>query len=104
VLLTGDAHDERCRLDGVPVVPSFQRLNAALLFTACEEIGVEGLVVKRGGSLHWPGQPTLDWRTVKIAAWWSTWTVASPADHRDGHGPRRGRQRRACRLRRPTGP
>ena len=71
------AHDERRRLLdqldlpalGIPVVPSFDGLDAAVLFEACEALGVEGLVLKRRGSLYWPGQRSVDWKKVKVAAW-----------------------------------
>ena len=50
-------------------MPTFDGLDAAVLFTACDGLGVEGLVLKRRGSLYWPGQRSPDWRKVKCAAW-----------------------------------
>jgi ATP-dependent DNA ligase len=71
------------RLD-VPTVPSFDGLVAALLFTACDTLGVEGLVLKRRSSLYWPGTRTLDWRNVKCAA-----PGGNTSSGGCQHGPRR---------------
>jgi bifunctional non-homologous end joining protein LigD len=76
-LLTGRPHVERRELLdrlglaalGVPVVPSLDGLDAALLFTACDQLGVEGVVLKRSASLYWPGRRTPDWKKVKVRAW-----------------------------------
>jgi bifunctional non-homologous end joining protein LigD len=62
--LTGQPYAERRKLldglelaaRGVPAVPSFDGLDAALLFKACDAMGVEGMVLKRQASLYWPGE------------------------------------------------
>jgi ATP-dependent DNA ligase len=39
------------------------------LFRACEEHGVEGIVLKRRDSLYRPGQRCPQWCKVKSALW-----------------------------------
>lgn len=87
-LLTGLPYVERRnRLDaldlparGTPVVPSFDGLDAALLFQACANLGVEGVVLKRQASRYWPGERRADWRKAKCQAW---------RDHLERRLPRR---------------
>lgn len=87
-LLTGIAYEERrqrlLRLDleaaGVTVVQAWPGEDAADLLDACENQGVEGIVLKRLDSPYRPGQRSYDWRKVKCRAW---------ADHLRRRGPRR---------------
>jgi bifunctional non-homologous end joining protein LigD len=46
----------------IGVVPRFEGDDAADLLQACEVNGVEGVVIKRLGSLYWPGKRTSEWR------------------------------------------
>src|SRR4051812_17719102 len=74
--LMGESYDERrARLSGVDlggalvVVPSWDGLTARWLFAACEEHGVEGIVLKRRVSTYRPGERSADWRKVKTHHW-----------------------------------
>jgi bifunctional non-homologous end joining protein LigD len=75
--LTGRPYADRRKLlaglklpaRGTPVVPSFDGLDAALLFKACDALGVEGVVLKRQASLYWPRERSRDWRKAKCQAW-----------------------------------
>jgi bifunctional non-homologous end joining protein LigD len=76
-VLTGRPYAERRELldalelpaRGTPVVPSFDGLDAALLFQACDNLGVEGVMLKRRASRYWPGERRADWRKAKCQAW-----------------------------------
>jgi hypothetical protein len=76
-LLTGRPYSERRELLdgldlgdlGVPTVPSLDGEDAALLFAACDALGVEGVVLKRRASLYWPGTRSRDWLKAKVRAW-----------------------------------
>lgn len=76
-LLTSMPYSERRRrleeLDlpqlGVPLVPTFDGVDAADLFRACSSLGVEGLVLKQQASTYQPGVRSTSWRKVKCSAW-----------------------------------
>lgn len=53
----------------VAVVPSWPGLDAADLLRACDEQGMESVVLKRLASRYRPGARSYDWRKVKCAAW-----------------------------------
>jgi bifunctional non-homologous end joining protein LigD len=55
--------------DLVGVVPSYPGPDAPLLLQACEEHGLEGVVVKRSLSTYRQGERSNDWRKVKCATW-----------------------------------
>jgi hypothetical protein len=57
---------------------------AARLIEACDELGVEGIVLKRGDSLYRPGQRSADWRKVKVAGWAQEHMPRRGEDHRRG--------------------
>ena len=70
-LLTGRPQLERRRiLDElglpVPVVPSFAYDDAPLLFEACGQLGVEGIVLKQLTAPYRPGRRSPAWRKVKV--------------------------------------
>jgi bifunctional non-homologous end joining protein LigD len=58
-------------------VPRWDAEDAVELFRACDQLGLEGIVVKRGRSTYRPGVRSNDWRKVKVAAW---------AEHRERRG------------------
>ena len=53
----------------LPVVPSFPASDLDALLIACEELDLEGVVVKRNASRYRPGRRSPDWRKVKTASW-----------------------------------
>lgn len=64
----------RARLDSlglapVQVVPSYDAALAEHLLAACGEQGMEGVVLKRAGSIYRPGRRSADWRKVKCVVW-----------------------------------
>ncbi len=65
----------RARLDALDlgpaltVVQSWDGMTAPYLFAACEEHGVEGIVLKRRTSAYRPGERSLEWRKVKTRHW-----------------------------------
>jgi len=87
-LLTGLPYEDRRQqlvslpvdASAVTVVPSWPGEDAADLLAACEEQGVEGIVLKRLGSKYRPGARSYDWRKVKCQAW---------RDHLELRRPRR---------------
>lgn len=76
-LLTGEAQrvrrgllDElRLAVLGTPVVPSFSWEDAPLLFTACSQLGAEGMVLKDSRAIYRPGVRSTAWRKAKVGAW-----------------------------------
>jgi bifunctional non-homologous end joining protein LigD len=73
-LLIGRPQSERRRiLDElglpVPVIPSFAYDEAPLLFEACGQLGVEGIVLKQLTAPYRPGQRSPAWRKVKVRDW-----------------------------------
>lgn len=50
-------------------VPRWPAEDAVELFQACDLLGLEGIVVKRGRSRYRPGVRSNDWRKVKCGAW-----------------------------------
>lgn len=60
---------EMLELPGVTVVPSFPGEQLDDLLTACDEGGMEGVVLKRLASIYRPGARSADWRKVKCPAW-----------------------------------
>lgn len=53
----------------VQVDPRYAGTDAELLLDACENRGLEGVVLKRLASPYRPGQRSNDWRKVKCAGW-----------------------------------
>ena len=51
------------------VVPSFAGCDSGELLSACEMYGVEGVVLKKRGSLYTPGRRSTAWRKVKALGW-----------------------------------
>lgn len=83
--LTGETYTarrtalERLPLGGaVPVIPRHAGDQAADLYRACDEQGLEGVVLKRLSSTYRPGKRSADWRKVKCGSW---------ADHLDRRRP-----------------
>lgn len=60
---------ESLDLGPVRVVPSYAGEDTDDLLGACENEGMEGVVVKRLSSLYRPGQRTREWAKVKCPAW-----------------------------------
>lgn len=60
---------ETLNLPGVTVVPSYAGEQLDDLLAACDRGGMEGVVLKRLGSIYRPGQRSSDWRKVKCPAW-----------------------------------
>ncbi len=58
-------------------MPRWDAEDAVELFEACDRLGLEGMVVKRGRSHYRAGVRSNDWRKVKCAAW---------AEHRERRG------------------
>jgi bifunctional non-homologous end joining protein LigD len=74
--LTKETYEQRrARLEQVEliapvsVVPRWHGTEAASLLAACEEHGVEGIVLKRLGSRYFAGQRSNDWRTLETRSW-----------------------------------
>jgi bifunctional non-homologous end joining protein LigD len=73
--LTGRPHHERrevlAALDLSPahLIPSFAGSTADDLLAACEQHGMEGVVLKRSASPYQPGARSKDWRKLKCPAW-----------------------------------
>ena len=51
------------------VVPRYPAEDVDALLEACEDEGMEGVVLKRGRSVYRPGERSKDWAKVKCAAW-----------------------------------
>lgn len=74
-LLVQQAYDARravltsLDLPGVLVAPSYDGADLDGVLTACDDAGMEGVVLKRRRSIYRPGQRSSDWRKVKCAAW-----------------------------------
>ncbi len=65
----------------IGVVPRFEGDDAADLLQACEVNGVEGVVIKRLGSLYWPGKRTSEWRKRRqVPGGRTIWSGAGPAE------------------------
>jgi ATP-dependent DNA ligase len=64
----------------IACLPSWPGTLAPNLFRACEEHGVEGIVLNRRDSLYRPGQRCPHWRKVKSALWFER-----HAEHRHRH-------------------
>jgi len=60
---------EELDLPGVTVVPSYPGDDLDAVLAACEDGGMEGVVLKRLRSIYRPGQRSSDWRKVKCSAW-----------------------------------
>lgn len=60
---------ETLDLPGVTTVPSYAGELLDDVLDACTGAGMEGVVLKRLGSIYRPGQRSADWRKVKCAAW-----------------------------------
>lgn len=60
---------EALELPGVTVVPSYPGEEVDELLAACEDGGMEGVVLKRRRSIYRPGKRTADWRKVKCSTW-----------------------------------
>jgi bifunctional non-homologous end joining protein LigD len=73
--ITGLADRERRRLleelglSGVTVLPRFAAEDVDLLIACCDELGVEGLVLKNTHAEYRPGKRSPSWRKVKVPAW-----------------------------------
>lgn len=74
-LLTGQPYRARRELletidlGPVHLIPSFDVTTTDDLLGACEEQGMEGVVLKRAASLYRPGQRSKDWRKAKCPGW-----------------------------------
>jgi bifunctional non-homologous end joining protein LigD len=53
----------------VLVVRQFDATDVETMLACCEDLGIEGLVLKRSLSRYVPGQRSKDWRKVKCASW-----------------------------------
>ena len=68
----------RARLAGLElhsalvVVPGWDGMTAPWLFAACEEHGVEGIVLKRRSSPYRAGERSADRRKLKTRHWFDT--------------------------------
>jgi bifunctional non-homologous end joining protein LigD len=60
---------EALDLPCVAVTPSYPSEDAPALLEACEDTGMEGVVLKRLDSPYLPGKRTDAWRKVKCVAW-----------------------------------
>jgi bifunctional non-homologous end joining protein LigD len=60
---------EQLDLPGVVVVPRFAAADADLLLACCDDLGVEGLVLKHTHAVYEPGKRSKSWRKVKVPAW-----------------------------------
>jgi bifunctional non-homologous end joining protein LigD len=84
--ITGLANRDRRRLldelelPGVVVVPRFAAADVDLLIGCCDELGVEGLVLKQTHAPYLPGKRSSAWRKVKVPAW--------RVRHQEKRGPR----------------
>ena len=75
-LTTALSYEQRRRLlhqldlaPSVTVVPSWPGYDTDTLLAACEEHGVEGVVLKRRDSPYRAGERSTAWRKVKCATW-----------------------------------
>ena len=68
----------------VPILSSFSAGDVDELLAACDELDLEGVVMKRDGSRYRPGH-SRDWRKVKTTSWRS---VHLPARQRALTTPR----------------
>ena len=50
-------------------MPSYPAADVDDLLAACDELDLEGVVVKRCSSLYRPGARSKDWRKIKTTAW-----------------------------------
>ena len=55
--------------EALTVVPSYPAIDVDALLVACDELDLEGVVLKRCSSLYRPGARSKDWRKVKTDAW-----------------------------------
>lgn len=55
--------------EALNVVPSYPAVDVDDLLAACDELVLEGVVVKRRSSLYRPGARSKDWRKLKTTAW-----------------------------------
>ena len=60
---------ETLHLPALVVTPSYPWVDAPALLAACEDTGMEGVMLKRRDSPYLPGKRTDAWRKVKCAAW-----------------------------------
>ena len=60
---------EALQLPGLVVTPSYPGEDAHALLAACEDTGMEGVVLKRLDSPYLPGTRSDAWRKVKCTAW-----------------------------------
>jgi bifunctional non-homologous end joining protein LigD len=60
---------EALHLPAVVVTPSYPWDDAAALLAACEDTGMEGVMLKRRDSPYVPGRRTDAWRKVKCPSW-----------------------------------
>ena len=77
-LLIHRPHTERRQLlehlaglapEALTTVPSYPAVDVDDLLAACDELDLEGLVLKRRNSVYRPGARSRDWRKVKTTAW-----------------------------------
>jgi bifunctional non-homologous end joining protein LigD len=69
---------EQLELTGVAtIVPTWPGTAAACLLGACDEQGVEGIVLKRRTSRYFAGQRSDEWRKLKTRTW-----ITNHAEHR----------------------
>jgi ATP dependent DNA ligase domain len=69
---------EHLELAGVAtIVPTWPGTAAACLLGACDEQGVEGIVLKRLTSRYFAGQRSNEWRKLKTRTW-----ITNHAEHR----------------------
>lgn len=69
------------------IVPSYPATDLDHLMVACEQLDLEGVVLKRGGSRYRAGRSP-DWRKVKTTAWRTVHLQARTAHLRpDDHAP-----------------
>jgi len=77
-LLVNRPHAERRQLlehlavlapETLTVVPSYPAVDVDALLVACDELELEGVVLKRCNSLYRPGARSKDWRKVKTDVW-----------------------------------
>lgn len=65
--------------EALHIVPSYPAADIDDLLDACEQLDLEGVVLKRSSSIYRPGARSRDWRKVKTTAWR---TVHLPARQR----------------------
>lgn len=60
---------EGLELPGVTLLPRFAAVDVGLLIGCCDDLGVEGLVLKQTEAVYRPGRRSSSWRKVKVPAW-----------------------------------